>query len=95
MVPESIRQAGYAEFFVHRTGHNLGQEVHGKGVHFDNLETHDTRFVIPGIACTIEPGIYLDGKFGVRSEINVLFSQQGPEVMTPPQEEVGKLPTDS
>ena len=91
VVRESIRQAGYEEFFVHRTGHNLGQEVHGNGVHFDNLETHDTRLVIPGIACTIEPGIYLEGEFGVRSEINVFFSQDGPEVTTPPQEEVWKL----
>ena len=95
VVRESIRQAGYEEFFVHRTGHNLGQEVHGNGVHFDNLETHDTRLVIPGIACTLEPGIYLEGEFGVRSEINVFFSQDGPEVTTPPQEEVWKLTTDS
>ena len=91
VVRESIRQAGYAEFFVHRTGHNLGREVHGNGVHFDNLETHDTRLVIPGIACTIEPGIYLEGKFGVRSEINVFFSQDGPEITTPPQEKIWKL----
>ncbi len=91
VVRESIRRAGYEEFFVHRTGHNLGQEVHGNGVHFDNLETHDTRLVIPGIACTIEPGIYLEGEFGVRSEINVFFSQDGPEVTTPPQEEVWRI----
>ena len=91
VVRESIRTAGYAEFFVHRTGHNLGQEVHGHGVHFDNLETHDTRLVIPGIACTIEPGIYLEGEFGVRSEINVFFSQDGPEITTPPQEEVWRM----
>ncbi len=95
VVRESIRQAGYEEFFVHRTGHNLGREVHGNGVHFDNLETHDTRLVIPGIACTLEPGIYLEGEFGVRSEINVFFSQQGHEVTTPPQKKVWKLTTDS
>ena len=91
VVRESIRQAGYEEFFVHRTGHNLGREVHGNGVHFDNLETHDTRLVIPGIACTIEPGIYLEGEFGVRSEIDVFFSPHGPEVTTPPQEEVWRM----
>ena len=91
VVRESIRQAGYGKDFVHRTGHNLGQELHGNGVHFDNLETHDTRLVIPGIACTIEPGIYLAGEFGIRSEINVFFSQQGPEVTTPPQEEVWRM----
>ena len=88
VVRESIRQAGYEESFVHRTGHNLGQDIHGNGVNFDNLETHDTRQVIPGIGCTIEPGIYLEGEFGVRSEINVFFAQAGPEVTTPPQKEV-------
>ena len=87
-VRETIRQAGYADFFVHRTGHNLGQELHGNGVNFDNLETHDTRLVIPGIACTIEPGIYLEGEFGIRSEINVFLSEEGPEVTTPPQGEL-------
>ena len=58
-VREVVRQAGYQEFFLHRTGHNLGSELHGNGLHFDNLETHDTRLAIPGICCTIEPGIYL------------------------------------
>lgn len=91
-VREVIHQAGYGEQFFHRTGHNLGQDVHGNGVHFDNLETHDTRQVIPGIACTIEPGIYLSGEFGVRSEINIYLSDKGPEVTTPPQEEVLLLP---
>ncbi len=87
-VREIVKKAGYAEFFIHRTGHNLGQELHGNGVNFDNLETHDTRLVIPGVTCTIEPGIYLEGAFGIRSEINVFFSEQGPEVTTPPQEEI-------
>ena len=87
-VRETIRQAGYADVFVHRTGHNLGRELHGNGVNFDNLETHDTRLVIPGIACTIEPGIYLEREFGIRSEINVFLSEEGPEVTTPPQEEL-------
>ena len=87
-VRETVRQAGYADFFVHRTGHNLGRELHGNGVNFDNLETHDTRLVIPGVACTIEPGIYLEGRFGIRSEINVFLSEDGPEVTTPAQEEI-------
>ena len=56
-VREVINQAGYQDFFLHRTGHNLGSELHGNGLHFDNLETHDTRLAIPGICCTIEPGI--------------------------------------
>ena len=90
-VRKVIREAGYGEFFVHRTGHNLGQEVHGNGVNFDNLETHDTRRVIPGIACTIEPGVYLK-PFGVRSELNVAFLEDRVEVTTPPQEELLRLP---
>jgi Xaa-Pro dipeptidase len=86
-VREVMRAAGYADRFVHRTGHSLGREVHGNGVNFDNLETHDTRAFLPGVACTIEPGIYLDD-FGVRSEINILFGKDGPEVTTPPQTEL-------
>ncbi len=84
-VREVIRSAGYGDKFFHRTGHNLGREVHGNGVNFDNLETHDTRSFLPGIACTIEPGVYLQD-FGVRSEINVFFGKDGPEVTTPPQD---------
>jgi len=83
-VREVIRAAGYADQFVHRTGHSLGREVHGNGVNFDNLETHDTRSFLPGVAATIEPGIYLQD-FGVRSEINVFFGKDGPEVTTAPQ----------
>lgn len=82
-----IREAGYGDFFIHRTGHNLGTAVHGNGVNFDNLETHDTRLFLPGLACTIEPGVYLQD-FGVRSEINVYWGSEGPEITTPPQEEV-------
>ncbi len=82
-----IERAGFGEFFVHRTGHNIGREVHGNGVNFDNIETHDTRTVIPGVLCSIEPGIYLED-FGVRTEINVLAQDGGIEVTTPPQEHV-------
>ncbi|MEZ6055170.1 MAG: M24 family metallopeptidase [Planctomycetaceae bacterium] len=65
-----IEQAGYGEQFRHRTGHNIGQEVHGNGAHMDNLETREERFVLPRTCFSIEPGIYLP-EFGVRSEINV------------------------
>jgi Xaa-Pro dipeptidase len=82
-----ITQAGFGEYFVHRTGHNLGREVHGAGVNFDDLETHDTRAFVPGIACTIEPGVYFE-EFGVRSEINIHFGPSGPEVTTPPQQSI-------
>ena len=87
-VDDEVRQvmieAGKADFFVHRTGHNLGQEVHGNGVHFDNLETHDTRTLIPGLAMTVEPGLYFRD-FGVRSEINLLIGEREVEVTTQPQ----------
>ncbi len=82
-----IQDAGLGEYFVHRTGHNLGQEVHGNGVHFDNLETYDTRRLLTGSACTIEPGVYLQD-FGIRSEINVLAGKDGLEITTPPQREL-------
>ncbi len=87
-VRQVTRDAGLSEYFVHRTGHNLGHDSpHGDGVNFDNLETHDTRDVIPGVGCTIEPGIYLP-EFGVRSEINVYMAPGGPEITTPPQKEL-------
>ena len=82
-----IEKAGFGNFFMHRTGHNIGREVHGNGVNFDNLETHDTRKVIPGVLCSVEPGIYLED-FGVRTEINVLVGETGVEVTTPPQERI-------
>ena len=74
-----IEEAGFGDFFVHRTGHNIGREVHGNGVNFDNLESHDTRQVIPGVLCSLEPGIYLED-FGVRSEINVHLGDGDAEV---------------
>ena len=76
-----ITQAGYGEYFNHRLGHSLGREVHGNAVNLDGWETHDTRQVIPGVAVTIEPGIYLP-EFGVRSEIDVYISENGPQVTT-------------
>jgi Xaa-Pro dipeptidase len=66
-----IRSAGYAEFFTHRTGHNIAQEIHGPGAHLDNLETHDLRRILPHTCFSVEPGIYLP-EFGVRSEVNML-----------------------
>jgi Xaa-Pro dipeptidase len=65
-----IVKAGYAEYFTHRTGHSIGQEVHGNGANMDNFETHDERRVMPWSCFSIEPGIYLEN-FGVRSEINM------------------------
>jgi Xaa-Pro aminopeptidase len=66
-----IRAAGFGEFFTHRTGHNIGQELHGVGANLDNLETHDERRLLPHTCFSVEPGIYLP-EFGVRSEVNML-----------------------
>jgi Xaa-Pro aminopeptidase len=69
-----IEQAGYGPQFVHRTGHSIGQEVHGNGANIDNLETHEDRLILPGACFSIEPGIYLP-EFGVRSEVDVFIGQ--------------------
>ena len=82
-----IQEAGLGEFILHRTGHNLARTIHGNGVNFDNFETHDTRRVIPGITCTVEPGVY-QSDFGLRSEINIYITSTGVEITTPPQEAV-------
>jgi Xaa-Pro dipeptidase len=66
-----IREAGFADFFTHRTGHNIAHEIHGPGAHLDNLETHDERRILPHTCFSVEPGIYLPD-FGVRSEIDML-----------------------
>ncbi len=66
-----IRDAGFGEYFTHRTGHNIGQEIHGSGAHLDNLETHDERRILPYTCFSVEPGIYLP-EFGVRSEVDMM-----------------------
>ena len=75
-----IRAAGYGDFFVHRTGHSIDRDLHGSGPHLDNFETADERALIPGVGFSVEPGVYLTGRFGVRSEINVYLGESGPEV---------------
>ena len=82
-----IEGTGYGEYFNHRLGHSLGREVHSNAVNLDSWETYDTRQLIPGIAVTIEPGIYVP-EFGVRSEIDVFYSEDGPQVTTEMQREV-------
>jgi Xaa-Pro aminopeptidase len=74
-----IEQRGYGPYFLHRTGHSIGYEVHGNGVNIDNLETRDERTLIPGICFSIEPGIYLPD-FGVRSEIDMYVGERAAEV---------------
>lgn len=88
-VREVVKKAGYGEFFTHRTGHNIGQKVHGNGPNIDHLETIDERELVPGLVFSIEPGIYIPGKMGVRSEIDVCITLDGRvEVTTPPQKEL-------
>jgi len=79
-----IKKAGYGEQFTHRTGHSIGEECHGNGVNIDNFETRDSRYITAGVLFSIEPGIYLEGKFGVRSEIDVYVGDKDIEVTGQP-----------
>lgn len=72
-----IEKAGYGQYFTHRTGHNIGQEVHGNGAHIDNLETREDRTLMRRTCFSIEPGIYLPGEFGVRLEIDIYIDGKG------------------
>ncbi len=73
-----VIDAGYGEYFIHRTGHNIAEEVHGNGAHIDNLETKDDRRILPGTCFSVEPGIYMPEKFlGFRTEIDVYITDEG------------------
>lgn len=85
-----IERAGYGRQFIHRTGHSLGETVHGNGVHMDDYETHDDRRLIPGTGFTIEPGVYTDS-FGVRTEINMFVGEREARVTGPLQTEIVTL----
>ena len=84
---ETIRKAGYAKFFVHRTGHSIGQNVHGNGANMDGLETRDDRKIVPHTCFSVEPGIYLP-EFGIRSEVNVYVGERNARVTGAIQEEI-------
>jgi len=84
---EVIRKAGYAKYFVHRTGHSIGQDVHGNGANMDNLETRDDRKIVARTCFSIEPGIYLP-EFGIRSEVNVYVGERDARVTGAVQEEI-------
>ncbi len=87
-----ITGKGYGDAFIHRTGHSLGtRHTHGEAVHLDDFETRDTRELRPGIAVTVEPGVYLKD-FGVRSEINLVLEEGGPRVTTEEQRELVVVP---
>jgi len=82
-----LREAGYADKILHRTGHSLGETVHGNGVNMDDYETHDDRRLLPGTGFTIEPGVYFDD-FGVRTEINMVVGARDATVTGPIQTEI-------
>jgi Xaa-Pro aminopeptidase len=82
-----IERAGYGANFVHRTGHSIDRDLHGSGPHLDDYETHDDRRLVPGVGFSVEPGVYLPGEFGVRSEVNMYWGPQGP-VVTPGEPQV-------
>ena len=86
-----IADAGYGDYFVHRTGHSIGTVVHGNGANLDNYETQDDRVLLSSTCCSMEPGIYLP-EFGIRSEVNLLIHERGVEVTgIPAQEEIVPL----
>jgi Xaa-Pro aminopeptidase len=85
-----IREHGMGEYFIHRTGHSIGEDVHGSGANMDNLETHDERRVIPWTCFSVEPGIYLPS-FGIRSEVNVFVGDREARVTGERQTEMVKI----
>ena len=82
-----IEKAGYGKYFFHRTGHSIGEKVHGNGANMDGLETHDVRHLIPRTCTSIEPGIYLP-EFGIRSEVNMYIDEHEARVTGPVQKEI-------
>jgi Xaa-Pro aminopeptidase len=90
----AIDRAGYGDYFVHRTGHSVGQEVHGNGANMDNLETREERRVLPRTCFTIEPGVYLP-EFGVRSEVNVFIDKDRRVHVTGPEPQTRVVPLGS
>jgi len=84
-----VEAAGFGNEFVHRTGHSIGREVHGTGCNLDSLETRDHRMLIERTCFSVEPGIYLPGKFGVRSELDMTIEDGRAEISAaPPQHEI-------
>ena len=75
-----IEAAGFGAYFVHRTGHSIDRSLHGSGPHLDDYETHDDRALVPGVGFSVEPGIYLPGEFGIRSEVNMYWGSDGAAV---------------
>jgi Xaa-Pro dipeptidase len=88
VVRSYIAQKGYGNYFIHRTGHSIGKFVHYFNVNIDNFETHDNRRIINGCLFSIEPGIYIDGKFGIRLEIDVYIKDNKAVITTIKQDDL-------
>ncbi|MGA8937814.1 MAG: M24 family metallopeptidase [Acidobacteriaceae bacterium] len=86
-----IQAAGFGAEFTHRTGHNIAVSLHGNGAHLDNLETHDERLLLANTCFSVEPGIYLPGDFGVRSEVNMIVYPTHAAVTGPMQRELLRI----
>ena len=86
-----IKKAGVADQVMHRTGHSIDSDLQGGGADLDDFEVKDTRSLVPGTGFTVGPGLYFPGQFGVRTEVSVYLAPSGPEVTTPPQDDVEAL----
>lgn len=86
-----ISAAGFADWFTHRTGHNIGSVLHGNGANLDNLETHDERLILPKTCFSVEPGLYFPGEFGIRSEVNMMTRPGQAEVTGRIQNELVRI----
>ena len=86
-----IESRGFGEFFTHRTGHNIGVSLHGAGAHLDDFETHDERRILPLTCFSVEPGVYLAGEFGVRSEVDMMTSETGAVVTGRVQQDLVRI----
>jgi Xaa-Pro aminopeptidase len=84
---ELITNRGFGEYFIHRTGHSIGEDVHGTGANMDNLESHDERQILGHSCFSVEPGIYLP-HFGIRSEVNVFVKGNDARVTGEEQEKL-------
>ncbi len=86
-----IAERGFGEWFTHRTGHNIGTVLHGAGAHLDDFETHDERRILSSTCFSVEPGVYLPGQFGVRSEVDMMTSATGAVVTGRVQRELVRI----
>jgi Xaa-Pro aminopeptidase len=87
-----IEDAGYGKYFIHRTGHSITTDLHGSGAHIDNFETKDERLLLPSTSFSLEPGIYLPGKFGVRTEIDVFITKNRKVMFTGKEKQKEVIP---